>query len=470
MRSWVVVAVVAACGGDKRDEPAPAPAPAPAATPQLELVRCIGAPPPPAGDPAGMIAPAAAPAARNATVMGQTSVQGDLDKAVIRRYVRRDLDKITACYEKQLLATPALQGKVEAHFFIDASGKVTSSKAEGLDPKVAACVAMVIAQIEFPKPRGGGGVQVNYPFSFRVAGSDPPATPAAPPPPPVHHAAPPGNRLGTPLAAWTPYAFAAPELDDAAIGAAATAAASAAQSKLAELDACFGAAHGSLRAMLAFDITGAATGVRAGGLANAAVERCVAGVLRSLQIARPRAPVELACDFRRGADAPWRVTPDAGYFAIAVHATGVAAPASPAPADGVALVAVDPDATKRAIGDAIAIANPAAATIVAVQGTFVAEVGRYGDVQGELVDLTVIDGKVVPTMLVTPPPGEPLAQADHVLAAARARCKDATCAAMFPLDELPSPQDLMTIALAARRAGFERVGLHDHASYGFASP
>jgi hypothetical protein len=29
----------------------------------------------------------------------------------------------------------------------------------------------VIHAIEFPKPKGGGGVQVNYPFTFRPAGN-----------------------------------------------------------------------------------------------------------------------------------------------------------------------------------------------------------------------------------------------------------------------------------------------------------
>ena len=27
----------------------------------------------------------------------------------------------------------------------------------------------VLRGIEFPKPRGGGGVQINYPFTFRTA-------------------------------------------------------------------------------------------------------------------------------------------------------------------------------------------------------------------------------------------------------------------------------------------------------------
>jgi hypothetical protein len=30
----------------------------------------------------------------------------------------------------------------------------------------------VIKGIEFPKPKGGGGVQVNYPFTFRPEGAN----------------------------------------------------------------------------------------------------------------------------------------------------------------------------------------------------------------------------------------------------------------------------------------------------------
>jgi hypothetical protein len=52
-------------------------------------------------------------------------------------------------------------------FFIRPDGKVATATASGVDPDVASCVAEVIRQIEFPKPKGGGGVQVNYPFVFR---------------------------------------------------------------------------------------------------------------------------------------------------------------------------------------------------------------------------------------------------------------------------------------------------------------
>jgi hypothetical protein len=99
--------------------------------------------------------------------IGQPNATGDLDKAIIRRYIKRNLAKISACYEKELVNKPDLKGTVLAQFYIEPTGKVSTSTASGLDPAVATCVADVIKAIEFPKPKGGGGVQVNYPFAFR---------------------------------------------------------------------------------------------------------------------------------------------------------------------------------------------------------------------------------------------------------------------------------------------------------------
>ncbi len=102
--------------------------------------------------------------------IGNPTANGDLDKAIIRRYIKRNLPKISYCYEQQLLVRPTLEGTVTATFLIEPSGQVGSSNATGVDPEVAACVAGVIRAIEFPKPRGGGSVQVSYPFIFRRTG------------------------------------------------------------------------------------------------------------------------------------------------------------------------------------------------------------------------------------------------------------------------------------------------------------
>ncbi len=121
--------------------------------------------------------------------IGQPNVQGDLDKAIIRRYIKRNIQKIQYCYEKQLLAKPAIQGTVATQFVISPLGTVSKASASGVDPEVSSCVQRVISTIEFPKPKGGGSVQVNYPFTFRHADDAVPgagsATPPAQDPPPV---------------------------------------------------------------------------------------------------------------------------------------------------------------------------------------------------------------------------------------------------------------------------------------------
>jgi hypothetical protein len=101
-------------------------------------------------------------------VLGQPTAQGELDKAIIRRYIKRNLQKVQYCYEKQLMDKPRLAGTLEIEFAIDGDGKVISSTASGVDPTVARCVAEVIQHIEFPKPKDHGVVQVSYPLVFRA--------------------------------------------------------------------------------------------------------------------------------------------------------------------------------------------------------------------------------------------------------------------------------------------------------------
>jgi len=102
-------------------------------------------------------------------VLGQATGGGDLDQATIRRYIKRNIEKLSYCYEHEMLAHPGIEGTISAHFFITPTGTVSGSMATGFDPTVAKCVGDVIGNIEFPKPRGGGGVQVNYPFTFHTA-------------------------------------------------------------------------------------------------------------------------------------------------------------------------------------------------------------------------------------------------------------------------------------------------------------
>jgi hypothetical protein len=92
---------------------------------------------------------------------------GDLPKYVIKETLAGAYPQVKACYETGLATKPELAGVVSTQFFITPNGTVASSNASGVDGEVALCIADVIKGIEFPKPAGGGGVQVNAPFILR---------------------------------------------------------------------------------------------------------------------------------------------------------------------------------------------------------------------------------------------------------------------------------------------------------------
>lgn len=102
--------------------------------------------------------------ARRPTIwFGEPLAHGDLDKALIREKVRGEHAAFAACHATK----SALSGTVQTQFFIAPTGRVVASNAQGVDPEVSSCVAKIIKALVFPKPSGGGGVQVNYPLTFR---------------------------------------------------------------------------------------------------------------------------------------------------------------------------------------------------------------------------------------------------------------------------------------------------------------
>ena len=103
--------------------------------------------------------------------LGQPTVTGELDKAIVRRYLKRNINKIQYCYEKRLLERPSLTGgTLTTRFVITPNGTVQRTTGSGFDPDVATCVTEVLGGIEFPKPKGGGVVTVSVPFTFRSSG------------------------------------------------------------------------------------------------------------------------------------------------------------------------------------------------------------------------------------------------------------------------------------------------------------
>ena len=104
-------------------------------------------------------------------IPGHASTNGDLDANIIRRYIRRKLPAIRHCYERKLVSDQDLAGTVLTQFQISPMGVVQGASAGGMgDRDVESCVADAVRAIQFPRPKGGGMVNVRYPFIFQPAG------------------------------------------------------------------------------------------------------------------------------------------------------------------------------------------------------------------------------------------------------------------------------------------------------------
>ena len=108
-------------------------------------------------------------------VPGTAQVRGSLDKEIIRRIIRRHINEVKFCYEKELTTHPDLFGRVIVQFTIAGTGQVVASIVQQStmnNPTVEGCIAGALKRWEFPKPQGGGIVIVSYPFVLKAAGGE----------------------------------------------------------------------------------------------------------------------------------------------------------------------------------------------------------------------------------------------------------------------------------------------------------
>jgi hypothetical protein len=108
-------------------------------------------------------------------VPGTAEVRGSLDKELIRRVIRRHLNEVKFCYERELVKNGNLVGRVQIQFTISGTGAVIASAVQSStmnSPPVEMCIAQSVRRWEFPKPQGGGIVVVTYPFVLKASGGD----------------------------------------------------------------------------------------------------------------------------------------------------------------------------------------------------------------------------------------------------------------------------------------------------------
>ncbi|HSI05468.1 MAG TPA: AgmX/PglI C-terminal domain-containing protein, partial [Myxococcota bacterium] len=103
---------------------------------------------------------------------GMHAQGGSLDREEIQKVVNKHIGEIQRCYERELLKTPTLAGKVTLEWVVATSGAVKSSRQKDATLQSSSAVNCMLASVkgwQFPQPRGGE-VVVSYPFNFAAIG------------------------------------------------------------------------------------------------------------------------------------------------------------------------------------------------------------------------------------------------------------------------------------------------------------
>ncbi|MBC7792512.1 MAG: AgmX/PglI C-terminal domain-containing protein [Clostridia bacterium] len=93
---------------------------------------------------------------------------GSLDREEIQKVVNKHVGEIQRCYERELLKTPGLSGKVTVEWVVAMTGSVKSTRQKDSTLQSAAAVNCILSSVkswQFPTPKGGE-VVVSYPFNF----------------------------------------------------------------------------------------------------------------------------------------------------------------------------------------------------------------------------------------------------------------------------------------------------------------
>lgn len=100
----------------------------------------------------------------------KTVVLGSMDPELLRKILREYLPQFRHCYQQELQQNDKLKGIVDLDFRIGKSGSVSKVnikvKNAKFSKKGVGCMAGVLKLIPFPKPKGGGVVDVRQPLSF----------------------------------------------------------------------------------------------------------------------------------------------------------------------------------------------------------------------------------------------------------------------------------------------------------------
>jgi outer membrane biosynthesis protein TonB len=100
---------------------------------------------------------------------GTPIILGALDKSLIDKVIKANMNQIRYCYQRELTKDPSLKGKIIVKFTIAADGSVSKAgiKTSSMgSAAVESCITGRFKRFKFPEPKGGGVVIVSYPFIF----------------------------------------------------------------------------------------------------------------------------------------------------------------------------------------------------------------------------------------------------------------------------------------------------------------
>lgn len=110
--------------------------------------------------------------AKPAVKMKDPTVNGSIDKRIIQKVVRQHSGELRSCYERELAKTRDLAGRIVIVWLISPQGMVTKALVKETTMKnktVEDCIKNSILHWRFPAPKGGGIVQIEYPFVFEMS-------------------------------------------------------------------------------------------------------------------------------------------------------------------------------------------------------------------------------------------------------------------------------------------------------------
>ncbi|HXH30099.1 MAG TPA: FHA domain-containing protein [Bacteriovoracaceae bacterium] len=101
----------------------------------------------------------------------RTEVLGSMDPELLRKILREYIPQFRHCYQQELIGkSDKVKGIIDLQFTISAQGRVSKYNVKVKDAQFSdkgrGCMGQVLSIIDFPKPKGGGHVDVRQPLNF----------------------------------------------------------------------------------------------------------------------------------------------------------------------------------------------------------------------------------------------------------------------------------------------------------------